>query len=708
MINSPSTNPTIFSKILRTSTAYSTPYSIEHFRWLLASITLLLLFASPLQAQQDLPWRSNVWEEDFASFSPAGRFLGTHSSHDAASGTMVLTPEERARSGRLFFTQLLPVSHFDLSFRARFGVNASFNESGADGIVVVMAAVYDYPPTGGGALNFDGCLGYGLEFDTYQNPDRNDPSPEHIAVIKDRSDNHLHHETLVVPTLEDGAWHAILVRFRNGYIEAWLDGTRRLNIDIPGFFAFDGFFGFTSATGSAYNEHRVDDVRLSLPTRALTDFGTHEVCDTVVVDTVLYVRNNHPDNTALMVTDVRLTGPGTAVFSLPVNPAPAVIPPGGRIALPVQARLTTPGVFTARVDITADNGERVFDTLRISGDIPRLRFDPTSVDFPVTRVGSFRDIDVLLRNDGILPVALEGLQLRSGAFTVIDPTVFPISIDVGETITVRLRFVPVTAGMHRDTLTVTNTCGAFPPLPLSGISMRENIAFSISPVSLLLQPGREGEIILGLDSLPRFTAVTRIEGSIVFDPSVVAFLNHRTLPLLLPPGSSVTTNLSDVRSIAFTVSTPIPFSKPQNLFALSFQANTDQPVCAPVRLENVVLNGDTIAANMPDLITSDGRICVNPSCRHPEGLYATTAPSMRVSPHPAIRGSRVLLTLAEAGSIELLLRDVLGRTRAVLATDDLENGTHSYALPADLLPGGCYVLDLRWDGGRIMETFVLR
>jgi hypothetical protein len=708
MINSQNTNPTIFSKTLPTSIGCSTQSSIEPSRWLIACITVLLAFPISMHAQQDLPWRSNVWDEDFTTFSPAGRFLGTHSTHDAASGTMILTPEARARSGRLFFTRLLPVSYFDLSFRARFGVNASFNESGADGIVAVLAAVYDYPPTGGGALNFDGCLGYGLEFDTYQNPDRNDPSPEHIAIIKDRSDNHLHHETLVVPTLEDGAWHEILIRFRNGYIEAWLDGTRRLNRDIPGFFPFDGFFGFSSATGSAYNEHRIDDIRLSLPTRAATDFGAWEVCDTIDIDTVLFVRNNHPDNLPFTVTDIRLTGGAAGVFSLLLNPVPAVLPAGGRIALPVHVHLATPGDFTAILELTADNGERIQDTLRISGDIPRLRFDPATAAFPVTRAGATRDIDVLLRNEGMLPVLLEGLQLRGSAFAVISPSAFPVSIAVGETLPVRLRFSPATEGTYADTLTVTNTCGVFEPLPLTGVAMRENIAFSFTPASLLLQPVREGEVLLRLDSLPRFTAVTRIDGNISFEFAVVAFLDHRTLPLALPPGSTVLTRPLGLRTIAFTVSTPSPLTTPGDLFALRFGANTYQPTCTPLRLESIVLNGDTATADAPDLITRDGRICVNPSCRHPEGLYAITTPSMRVTPHPATTGSQVLLTLEEAGSIELLLRDVLGRTRKVLVSGDLKEGTHSFGFPADGLTDGCYLLDLRWNGGRIVKTIVFR
>ncbi|MDT8325412.1 MAG: L-type lectin-domain containing protein, partial [Bacteroidota bacterium] len=385
------------SKTCWISTAFSTRFSIESLRpacsALLLCVVLLLLVTLGFQAraQSDFPWRSTVWQEDFAAFDSSPYYLGNDSRHDAASGSMLLTPEEAARSGRLFLTRRLPVDYFDMRFRARFGVNAAFNGSGADGIVLVCAAVYDYPPNGGGALDFDGCLGYGVEFDTYQNPDRNDPSPEHVAVLKDRSDNHLHHETLVVPTVEDGGWHDILVRFRNGYVEAWLDGVRRLDHDITAFFPYDGYFGFTSATGSAFNEHRIDDVSLSMPTRRSTDFGLHDVCAPVVIDSVLRVRHNHPVSDAFTVTDAVIRSSTPGVFSLPANPAPFLLTPAIVQDLAVRATVTAPGLYTGILELRGDNGESVIDTLRIEADIPRLRFSPPAADFPLTRPGDSRD-----------------------------------------------------------------------------------------------------------------------------------------------------------------------------------------------------------------------------------------------------------------------------------------------------------------------------
>ncbi|MBR9976271.1 MAG: hypothetical protein KFF77_11865, partial [Bacteroidetes bacterium] len=287
---------------------------------------MLLAAGSPLAAQVALPWRSMVWSESFTATPPSGRYhLGGAAQVDVAAGHAVLTPAAESQTGRLFLRTLLPVSIFDLSFRGWFDSGGAGSGGGADGIVAVFAPLYDHPARGGGALDFDGCLGYGVEFDTYQNDDLGDRSPEHVAVIKDVSSNHLRSEMLASPTLEDGRWHVLRIRFRNGTIEVFVDGQRRLDMQITDFFPFDGFFGFTSATGFAFNEHRIDDISLSLPTRRSTDLGIVSACGGAALDTVIMLRNNHPDAAALTVTSVSLSSVPPDAFSLTSNPAPATV-----------------------------------------------------------------------------------------------------------------------------------------------------------------------------------------------------------------------------------------------------------------------------------------------------------------------------------------------------------------------------------------------
>ncbi len=696
------------SRTSRISTACSTRFSTDHVRTAAAFALLLLICAAPVRAQADFPWRSTVWQENFTAFDSSPYYLGTDSRHDAATAEMVLTPEEAARSGRLFLARRLPIEYFDMRFRARFGVNASFNGSGADGIVMVFAAVYDYPPTGGGALDFDGCLGYGVEFDTYQNADRNDPSPEHVAVLKDRSDNHLHHETLAVPTVEDGGWHEILIRFRGGYVEAWLDGVRRLNTDIAGFFPFDGYFGFTSGTGSAFNEHRIDDVSLSAPTMRSTDYGLHDVCTPVVIDSVLRVRHNHPEPESFTVTDAVIRSSTPGVFTIPGNPAPFLLTPATTQDVTVRATITAPGMYTGILELRGDNGERAIDTVRIQGDIPRLRFAPASVSFAITRLGDSREADVVLRNIGIIPARVEGLQSGSGAFRVLSPASFPVTIAPGEELPVRLRFTPTSEGTFNDTLRVTNSCGDFTTLAMTGTGHSEIVGFSFAPRSLLLQPGAEGRLALRADSLPLFTAVREISGVITYEDAHARYRSADATADALPAGSSIDVQELSPSTLYFHISAPSAIADTGEVLVLRFAGALPGPPCAQVQLASVALNADSILTGPPALIAETGKICVNGSCRHPFGLVATGDPVLQVSPHPAVRGSRVLVTLPAAGMLRLRLRDLLGRTRAVLAEGYSDEGSHAYPLPTDGIPAGCYMLELDWNNRRMAQSVLLR
>lgn len=660
-------------------------------------------------AQAPLPWRSNIWEEDFSSFDAGSYFLGTNSRHDAANGNFILTPEEPAQAGRLYLLRRLPINTFDLSFRARFGVNTPANQSGADGIAFVMGAVYDYPSAGGGTLNFDGCVGFGMEFDTYENSGQNDPSQEHIALLRDRADNHLQYETLVPGTLEDGNWHTLQVRFHDGYIEGWIDGVRRLNTSILNFFPYDGYFGFTAATGSAFNEHRIDDISLSAPTRISMNAGTHNVCEPVIIDTSLLLLNNHPSNEVLTITDVSLDG-DVDVFNLAPVSLPLNVGPGLTHELPLQIQLDREGLFSAILTCVSQRGERIYDTLRIRGTLPRLTFNPSSYAFATTATGSSRTATVSLRNTGAVAVDLEGLSLPTGMFSVLSPVSFPVHIAPGAQLQVQLQFLPSRSGTFTDTLHIVNSCGAFNTLLLLGEAEDDRIAFSFQPRTLLLQPGGNDEIYLHIDSLPRFTGIRQLELYISFPNAHTNLGGSGKVDGTLPPGSDTQQLAVEWGSPGFVhtrLTLPSVLDDTGAVFSLLFLGAMASPPCDSITLDSVRINDGMMLYPGTALLVQNGRICVNGSCRHPEGLVALPLPEMLVSPHPLASGSTVHITLPDQGMVRLRLRDLLGRSRANILHTTLPGGEHVATLPVDDLPAGCYMLELQWNEHTVLQPVLM-
>ncbi len=667
--------------------------STDHFYAILTALLFLLISVGSADAQTEIPWREVIWEDDFSAYDASRYYVGVSSYHDPAGQDLVLTPGAIGQTGRLFLPQLLPIDYCDVSFRARFGYNGTTNSGGADGIVFVLGALYDYAPTGGGQLNFDGCLGYGVEFDTYENGDRSDPHPEHIAVIKERTDNHLHSETLVVPTLEDNGWHRILIRFRGGRVHVFLDNVSRFDHTIANFFPFDGFYGFVSATGTSFNEHRIDDIRLSLPTRSAMNFGSVSLCEPFALDTSLFVRNNHPDNMALTITAVRLQGGTPGIFTVQGFSVPSVIPPGGRIEVPLQVRLSTPGSYTAILELEADNGERILDTLRITGVLPELTWAPPLLDFGYIWLEDTASTRIALVNTGDVDVTVTRLRWMSGGGYVFSySAVTPALLAPGDSLSVTIDFMPSgNTALVWDSLFADTDCRITEGMRVQGQGDDERVVVSVTPL-LLFPPGESGAFEVRLEELPSRYAVREISGRIAFDDSFVEILDAARNENLLPVASGLVVNIQqDYADVLLT--RPDRFDQTGVLFTLLLGARTPGPECRDILLTD--LQTDLGGINEGDV----GRVCINPSCRHPEGLYALASPQLQVYPHPVVCESSIRLTLEQTESLTLRLLDLFGKELRVLYRGQLTQGEHRIPMDHAELSDGLYFIRAEWSGG---------
>jgi hypothetical protein len=231
---------------------------------ILLTVTTLVLHIQTIQAHPE----PEVFSDDFSTDSGMWEYLGS-AYRDPVNNYLVLTEPVNDRAG---------VAFFNTTFRTYFTANFSYKAgggSGADGFVMFFYkqkyASFGY----GGTLGFNGPTqipGYGIEFDNWQNiaqgepsppKEHGDPSPNHIALIKDHVGNHL----IYVDDLrtEDNIWHDVSVEVEESSVRVFLD--QGLVLEWSGVInrTFD-YFGFCAGTGSATNWHIIDNFSIKIHT----------------------------------------------------------------------------------------------------------------------------------------------------------------------------------------------------------------------------------------------------------------------------------------------------------------------------------------------------------------------------------------------------------------------------------------------------------
>lgn len=94
--------------------------------------------------------------------------------YDAAQDAYVLTEEEKWQGGAVWFSQVQCNSNFSIELDFYTGHDHYTNSyGGADGICVAFYADVSKAGLDGGGLGFEGCGGYGIQLDTYYNPEHN-------------------------------------------------------------------------------------------------------------------------------------------------------------------------------------------------------------------------------------------------------------------------------------------------------------------------------------------------------------------------------------------------------------------------------------------------------------------------------------------------------------------------------------------------------
>ncbi len=178
-----------------------------------------------------------------------------------------LTQDAQNQTGSVWYQNLLVLTNdFDLEFDVYFGDRVS---CGADGIAFVLQPVSTSLGAVGGGIGYSGIFpSIAVEYDTYQNSDRNDPSDDHIAIQKNGDEIHSSGSlagpvcaNVLCPDIEDGSWHTTSITWdaASNTLSVYFDNNHRLSYseDIINTI-FSGspnvYWGFTGATSNCQNE----------------------------------------------------------------------------------------------------------------------------------------------------------------------------------------------------------------------------------------------------------------------------------------------------------------------------------------------------------------------------------------------------------------------------------------------------------------------
>ena len=172
--------------------------------------------------------------------------------YNESDNSILLCPNQTWSSGKAKYPYEIS-EDFTISFEYKIGGGTS-----ADGIVLAFFAEKDSITIDGGYMNFEGCGGYGLEFDTYRNT--GDAPNAHIALIYDKVSNHL--VSVEDSRVDDEKWHKVVLKVEGNTIDVSIDGECIINQRVA--FKKDyRYLYFAASTGAATDNHYIRNVKFT-------------------------------------------------------------------------------------------------------------------------------------------------------------------------------------------------------------------------------------------------------------------------------------------------------------------------------------------------------------------------------------------------------------------------------------------------------------
>ena len=178
-----------------------------------------------------------------------------------------MTQDALNQSGSAWFEDKINLNQsFDVRMSLNFGCK---DGNGADGMVFILQPISTSIGSTGSGIGYQGISpSIGIEFDTWQNGGNNDPSFDHIGILKNGIPNH--NNSLAGPiqasinslNIEDCNDHSVRISWdvNTQMLSVYFDCQLRLSVEIDLINdIFNGdpsvFWGFSSATGGFANKH---------------------------------------------------------------------------------------------------------------------------------------------------------------------------------------------------------------------------------------------------------------------------------------------------------------------------------------------------------------------------------------------------------------------------------------------------------------------
>ena len=216
---------------------------------------------------------------------------------------------------------------FTIYYKNNFG---STDSQGADGMALVFKrtnifTINDALGNSGGGVGYEGILNSLIvEFDTYQNTDKNDPWYDHLSIMINGNASHSNPNNLVGPVpptstttnMEDGVDHNVKIVWAASTqtFEVFFDCELRLSLnrDIRGtIFGGDStvFFGFVGSTGGLSNLHQVCFNSISFVDNLVLQPQTICNGESAQVDAEIPSGNTYTWSPSTGVSDVNIPNP---------------------------------------------------------------------------------------------------------------------------------------------------------------------------------------------------------------------------------------------------------------------------------------------------------------------------------------------------------------------------------------------------------------
>jgi VWFA-related protein len=401
------------------------------------------------------------------------------------------------------------------------------------------------------------------------------------------------------------------------------------------------------------------------------------------------------DNWAVRVDSIYFRGADAAAFSIVSGIPPYEVRPNGSQRCEFRFKPTRVGVHQAQVVVITQT-DTLVQSIRGIGVQPQLAVVSDIIDFGKVDVGTAKDTlqVVTIKNIGTAPLTITGTRhskpndkdfttlAGGGAFT----------LQPGETKKMDLRFTPSGVGRTSGTLQFEyNGVGSPAVVQLFGEGIYNGpISATLSVSSLEAYPGDTLEVPIRLQDAEylEYSGATSIRVDLNYNPTLLwsmdypqTLVNERTAKITL-------------ENLPVNVAVGEPLAKVRFKVGLGNDTTCD-----------VVLSDAVSENGMVDISLINGKFRLLGVCRQGGARLINpnaTARIVRITPNPAEERVEIEITIAEVGTTELALYDMLGNRVKTLyqrmtTAEDFASGNKNIHTSVDLrdVGTGQYILMLK-------------